>query len=56
MMAADQIMDFLENGNIKNSVNFPAVYMARCDGPRIIFANENVPKVFGTCVVGTSGS
>jgi D-3-phosphoglycerate dehydrogenase len=48
VMAADQIMDFLENGNIKNSVNFPAVSMARCEGQRIIFANENVPKVLGS--------
>jgi D-3-phosphoglycerate dehydrogenase len=48
IMAADQIMDFLENGNIKNSVNFPNVNMARCEGQRIIFANENVPKVLGS--------
>jgi D-3-phosphoglycerate dehydrogenase len=48
IMAADQIMDYLENGNIKNSVNFPAVSMARCEGQRIIFANENVPKVLGS--------
>ena len=47
MMAADQLMDFLENGNIVNSVNFPRVRMARCEGQRIIFANENVPKVLG---------
>ena len=48
VMAADQIIDFLENGNIKNSVNFPQVKMARCDGPRITFANKNVPKVLGS--------
>lgn len=47
VMAADQIIDFLENGNIKNSVNFPAVSMNRCEGQRIIFSNENVPKVLG---------
>ncbi|WP_438862291.1 phosphoglycerate dehydrogenase [Neptunicella sp.] len=47
VMAANQIIDYLENGNIKNSVNFPAVSMARCEGQRIIFANENVPKVLG---------
>lgn len=47
MMAADQIIDYLENGNIKNSVNFPAVSMARCEGQRIIFSNNNVPKVLG---------
>ena len=48
MMAAAQIIDFLENGNIKNAVNFPSVSMARCEGQRIIFANENVPKVLGS--------
>lgn len=48
VMAADQIKDFLENGNIKNSVNFPAVSVARCEGQRIIFSNHNVPKVLGS--------
>lgn len=47
VMAANQIIDYLENGNIRNSVNFPAVKMARCEGQRIIFSNKNVPKVLG---------
>ena len=47
MMAADQLMDFLENGNILNSVNFPATAMARSGGHRITFSNDNVPKVLG---------
>lgn len=47
VMAANQIMDYLENGNIVNSVNFPAVSMARTNGPRITFSNQNVPKVLG---------
>jgi D-3-phosphoglycerate dehydrogenase len=48
MMAANQLMDFLENGNITNSVNFPAIAMARRPGTwRITFANENVPGVLG---------
>jgi len=37
----------VENGNIKNSVNFPAVSLTRCEGQRIIFSNKNVPKVLG---------
>jgi len=45
VMAADQLMDFLENGNIKNSVNFPPTAMARNGGFRITFSNNNVPKV-----------
>ena len=41
-------MDFLENGNIVNSVNYPQTRMARDGGYRITFANENVPRVLGT--------
>jgi D-3-phosphoglycerate dehydrogenase len=48
VMAADQLIDFLENGNIKNSVNYPDTYMARNGGFRITFCNENVPKVLGS--------
>ncbi len=49
IMAADQLMDYLENGNIKNSVNFPAVAMDRAanTGARITFSNENVSGVLG---------
>jgi len=47
MMAADQLMDFLENGNVMNSVNYPDTQMARNGGYRITFCNENVPKVLG---------
>ena len=47
VMAADQLMDFLENGNIRNSVNYPDTQMARNGGYRITFCNENVPKVLG---------
>ena len=48
VMAADQLMDYLENGNIRNSVNFPPTKMARNGGTRITFANSNVPKVLGS--------
>lgn len=48
VMAASQLMDFLENGNIVNSVNFPQTRMAREGGFRITFTNENVPRVLGT--------
>lgn len=47
IMAADQLMDYLENGNIKNSVNFPAVSMARAGDCRVTFANHNVAGVLG---------
>lgn len=49
IMAADQLVDYLENGNIKNSVNFPAVSMDRngAMGARITFSNQNVSGVLG---------
>ena len=47
VMAADQLKDFLENGNIHNSVNYPPTKMNRNGGSRITFCNSNVPKVLG---------
>ena len=48
VMAANQLMDYLENGNIVNSVNFPAVAMGRTAGTtRITFSNDNVSGVLG---------
>ena len=46
-MAADQIKDYLENGNIKNSVNFPVIQMPRTEEFRITFSNHNVAGVLG---------
>lgn len=48
VMAANQLVDFLDNGNIVNSVNFPSISMERTSGYRLTFANNNVPKVLGT--------
>jgi len=47
VMVADQVRDFLENGNIVNSVNFPEVIMPRSEGLRIGIANANVPNMVG---------
>lgn len=47
VMAANQLMDFLENGNIVNSVNYPQTRMVRDGGFRMTFTNENVPRVLG---------
>ena len=48
IMAADQLMDFLTNGNIKNSVNFPNLYLERSQlGCRIALSNRNVPRILG---------
>jgi len=43
IMAAMQLMDFLENGNIKNSVNFPECFMDRSGKQRITISNQNTP-------------
>jgi len=45
VMAVDQVRDYLENGNIVNSVNFPEAEMERHDGPRLVIANKNVPNM-----------
>jgi D-3-phosphoglycerate dehydrogenase len=47
VMVADQVREFLENGNITNSVNFPEVIMPRNEGHRIAIANANVPNMVG---------
>ena len=48
VMAADQLIDFLEHGHIVNSVNYPALRMHRAPGScRIAIANDNVAGVLG---------
>ena len=48
VMAANQLVDYLENGNIVNSVNFPKISMERSPGTsRITFSNDNVSGVLG---------
>ena len=48
IMAVDQLREFLENGNIKNSVNFPAVKLEPVEGFRLTVTNDNVPKILGS--------
>ena len=54
VMVADQVRDFLENGNIRNSVNYPESVMPRAlNTTRIVIANSNVPNMVGqisTCL------
>lgn len=48
IMVAEQVRDYLENGNIRNSVNFPEVMMPRTEGGyRMAVANSNVPNMLG---------
>ena len=46
-MAVDQLIEFLETGNIVNSVNFPSVSMGRRVGSRLAVVNKNVPGMLG---------
>ncbi len=48
VMVADQLRDFLESGNIRNSVNFPEAVMPMLPGKtRITIVNANVPNMVG---------
>jgi D-3-phosphoglycerate dehydrogenase len=48
MMAADTLRDFLENGNVRHSVNFPEAALPRVPATsRIAIANSNVPNMVG---------
>lgn len=47
VMVVEQVRDFLENGNIRNSVNFPEVVMPMSNGIRLAIANANVPNMVG---------
>ncbi|MDJ0739764.1 MAG: phosphoglycerate dehydrogenase [Gammaproteobacteria bacterium] len=48
VMVADQVRDWLENGNITNSVNFPEINLPRAEGGyRMAVVNSNVPNMLG---------
>ena len=47
VMAVDQLRDYFEEGNIRNSVNFPDVVIARTEGVRVALVNANVPNMLG---------
>ncbi len=57
VMAADELKDYLENGNIKNSVNFPNVIMERSGVQRLCVIHRNVPAVIAqiTTQLGADG-
>lgn len=58
VMAVKEIRDFLENGNIKNSVNFPNCDMGVCAGAgRVTICHKNIPGMLGafTTVMGNAG-
>jgi D-3-phosphoglycerate dehydrogenase len=57
-MAAETLRDFLENGNIRNAVNFPEALLPRVPGKiRLAIANSNVPNMVGqisTCLASAN--
>ena len=46
-MVAEQIKDFIENGNIKNSVNCPDSKLATNSDFRLVIMNKNIPNMVG---------
>jgi len=53
IMVADTLRDYLENGTVRNAVNFPESVLPRVGGNRITIANDNVPNMVGqisTCL------
>lgn len=53
VMVAENLREYLENGNVRSSVNFPEAIMPRADAYRITIANANVPNMVGqisTCL------
>jgi len=56
-MAADTLRDFLENGNVRNSVNFPEAVLPRIPGTmRLAIANSNVPNMVGQISTGLASA
>jgi len=57
IMAAEQIRNFFENGNIRNSVNFPAAELERNNGARLLVTNKNIPNIISqiTTVLAQAG-
>jgi D-3-phosphoglycerate dehydrogenase len=47
VMVADEVRDWLENGNVVNAVNFPEIALPRGAGHRVAIVNSNVPNMVG---------
>lgn len=45
VMAAHELIDYLENGNIANSVNYPSVSMPRTADHRLVILHKNIPNM-----------
>lgn len=56
VMAVEQIRDYLENGNIVNSVNFPAVELPRSSKVRLCLIHRNIPAVLSSVSAVLAGA
>jgi D-3-phosphoglycerate dehydrogenase len=57
VMVAENVKDYLENGNVRHSVNFPESRLPRLDAHRITVSNANVPNMVGqisTCLANAN--
>lgn len=45
VMAAEQLVDYLETGNIRNSVNYPEIVLPRGAKNRVVVLHENIPNM-----------
>ena len=57
IMVAENVKEYLENGNIRHAVNFPESIMPRTDAYRVTIANANVPNMVGqisTCLAAAN--
>ena len=55
-MAADELIDYIENGNITNSVNMPNISMPRAADKRICVIHKNIPNTLNSITTITSAS
>lgn len=56
VMAASQVSEFLETGNIHNSVNFPECRLQPSGNPRLVIANRNIPNMVGQITTILAGA
>ena len=55
IMVADQVRDYLEDGNVHNAVNFPEINLPRNGGYRLSVVNRNVPNMLGQISTDLAG-
>ncbi|HBM99529.1 MAG TPA: 3-phosphoglycerate dehydrogenase, partial [Ruminococcus sp.] len=56
VMACDQVKEYLENGNIINSVNYPAISLPRSGDTRFCVMHKNVPELLKNVLAELNGN